>query len=207
MKLSQAGEARVRGYLFILGRSLRSFLPKETVQDALREMESHIRERLDLEAGMPNEDAALERVLDAVGSPLRVAQAYAAEIAIEEAVSTGRLVAIARSVWHLASTTVVGFFAGLGFLVGYTTAVAFLAVAVLKPIFPENVGLFYGHGLSLGFVHTEELLRTGMRPHGGYWVIPLCLGAGLGTLVATHRAARRFLAWWRDRREPHAPTS
>jgi hypothetical protein len=35
---------------------------------------------------------------------------------------------------------------------------------------------------------------------GGYWVIPICLGLGLAILVGTHRGARRFLAWWRERR-------
>ncbi len=47
MKLSGVGESRVRGYLYVLERSLRTFLPREVVADAVREVESHIRERLD----------------------------------------------------------------------------------------------------------------------------------------------------------------
>ena len=47
MKISEVGESRVRGYLFVLERSLRTFLPREVVADAAREVESHIRERLD----------------------------------------------------------------------------------------------------------------------------------------------------------------
>jgi hypothetical protein len=35
---------------------------------------------------------------------------------------------------------------------------------------------------------------------GGYWVVPLCLGLGFVFLVVTHRCARRFLTWWRERR-------
>ena len=45
MTLTEVGESRINGYLFILERSLRSFLPRETAADAVREVESHIRER------------------------------------------------------------------------------------------------------------------------------------------------------------------
>ena len=38
MRLSDPGEARLRGYLFVLRQTLRSFLPKDTVQDAVREI-------------------------------------------------------------------------------------------------------------------------------------------------------------------------
>ena len=46
MNLSQAGESRVNGYLFVLERSLKSFLPTDVVRDATREIESHVRERV-----------------------------------------------------------------------------------------------------------------------------------------------------------------
>jgi len=48
MRLSEGGETRVQGYLFVLGQSLRSFLLQAVVADALQELESHIRERIDL---------------------------------------------------------------------------------------------------------------------------------------------------------------
>src|SRR5512146_122392 len=47
MQLTEIGESRIRGYLFVLGRSLRSFLPPEVAEDAVREVESHIRERIE----------------------------------------------------------------------------------------------------------------------------------------------------------------
>src|SRR4029434_3066397 len=122
------------------------------------------------------ERAALEKILDELGPPLRVAQAYSAERTIDEAVSTGRFVPcvraggwrvseaywaerpsgeavatgrfvpIVRAVGHLAQTTMVGFFTALGLLVGYATSFAFFALVVLKPIFPGNVGFQYVHG-------------------------------------------------------------
>jgi len=199
MKLSELGESRVRGYLFVLGQSLRSFLPNEMVRDVSREIDSHIRERVDRAEAVPDERTALEAVLAELGAPLQVAQAYAAEIAIDEAVSTGRVVSVARAVFQLATSTLVGFFASLGLFVGYSFGIAFLALAVLKPIFPENVGLIAdaaGHVHALGLVSP---MPEGATARGGYAIIPLCFVLGLGILVGTHRLARRFLGWWKVR--------
>src|SRR6185503_6390215 len=141
MQLSEAGESRVQGYLFVLERSLNTFLPREVVRDSVREIESHLRERVLTATASPNEREAVERILGELGPPLRVAQAYSAERTIDEAVATGRFVPIVRAVGHLAQTTMVGFFTALGLLVGYATSFAFFALAVLKPIFPGNVGV------------------------------------------------------------------
>ena len=199
MKLSETGEARVRGYLFVLGRSLRSFLPGDVAKDALREIESHILERVSLAGEQPDERATLERILTELGSPLRVAQAYSAEMAVDEALATGRTGAVARALWHLATTTVGGFAATLGLFVGYVAGLAMLAVAALKPIFPGNVGFFFVNGVphSMGALFP---VPAGAEVRGGYWVIPIALALGLSILAATHRGSCRFLAWWRDRR-------
>jgi hypothetical protein len=58
--LSDTGESRVNGYLFVLERSLRTFLPQEVVRDAVREIESHVRERVAAADGMPDERRTLE---------------------------------------------------------------------------------------------------------------------------------------------------
>ena len=76
MNLSDAGESRIRGYLFLLEQSLRTFLRRDVAADAVREVESHIRERVLDDDGMPNERDALNRLLDAMGPPHRLARAY-----------------------------------------------------------------------------------------------------------------------------------
>src|SRR6185295_4116593 len=167
-------------------------------RDAVREIESHLRERLAAADGSPNERATVERILAELGPPLRVAQAYSAERTIDEAVATGRLVPIIHAVGHLAATTFTGFFAALGLLTGYLSAFGFFAIAVLKPIFPDNVGVQYIRGFPVG-IGAHFPLKPGMELHGGYAVIPFALVCGLGILVGTHRGARRFLTWWRNR--------
>jgi len=92
MNLSEAGESRVRGYLFMLESSLRTFLRRDVAADAVREVESHIRERVRETEPMPNERDALNQLLEALGPPHRLARAYSAEMAVDEAVETHRIV-------------------------------------------------------------------------------------------------------------------
>ena len=200
MKLSETGTARVQGYLFVLGRSLRSFLPSDVARDAVKEIESHILERVSQADDQGDERARLERILGDLGSPLSVAQAYSAEMSVDEALATGRTGAVARALWHLATTTTVGFMATLGLFVGYAAGLASVAIAVLKPIFPENVGVFFVDGVphSVGALFPAPV---GSEVRGGYWVVPVALVLGLAVLAATHRCSSRFLAWWRERRQ------
>ena len=193
MKLTDTGEARVNGYLFVLERSLRTFLPTDVAQDAVREVGSHIRERVAQVEPRPDERVALEQLLAELGPPMRVAQAYSTEFALDEAVTTGRMVPVARAVWNMAVTTVGGFFGALGLLLGYLSGLAFLALAVLKPIFPNNVGLLVGNDgpRALG---GQFPLPPGTHAEGGYWIIPICLVIGFGILVGTHKGARKLLA-------------
>jgi hypothetical protein len=199
MTLSETGESRVNGYLFVLERSLSSFLPRDVVKDAVREIESHVRERIAAADGAPNERAALEKILAELGPPLRVAQAYSTERIIDEAVATGRLVPVVRAVWLGAMTTVKGFAAALALFTGYAAGFAFLVLAVMKPIFPNNVGIMTAHGIPYA-IGAQFPTPLGTEVVGGYWVIPLAAGCGLGVLVGTHRFARRLLARRQGRR-------
>ena len=199
MVLSDAGESRINGYLFVLDRALRSCLPRETVRDAVKEIESHVRERIAAAEPVPDERSTVERILAELGPPLRVAQAYSAERLVDEAVTTGRFVATLRAIWHLAATTVIVFFTALALFVGYVAAFAFFALAVLKPILPDNVGFEFVRGVPVGIgAHFPTAAGADLR--GGYWVIPFALLIGLAIFVGTHRGARRFLTWMRDRR-------
>jgi hypothetical protein len=198
MNLTQPGESRVNGYLFVLQRSLSSFLPRDVVRDAVREIESHLRERIASADGVPNERDALERILAELGPPLKVAQAYSTERIVDEAVATGRVVPMLRALWHVAMTTVSGFFIGLALLVGYSVGASLVLVALAKPLFPDNAGIWVGpDSFSLGLRFPPP---TDLTLYGGYWFIPLALAAGLAVLVLTHRLARRLLARWQARR-------
>ena len=200
MTLSEDGEARIRGYLYMLTSSLRSFLPTDVAKDAVREVESHIRERVEYIEDPPDERLALESVLENLGSPLKLAQIYAAEMTIEEAVTTGRASSVARALWYGAGTTIGGFFTALGLLVGYLMGVSSLGIAVLKPLFPENVGLVVVNGMPTAFGAIFPLPRGG-EIVGGYWIIPISILMGLLILVGTHKVARKAIMRFKARRE------
>jgi hypothetical protein len=119
MNLGDGGESRVRGYLFVFERSLRTFLPRDIAADAVREVESHIRDAVAQADGSPNERDALDRILDQLGPPVRVAQAYSLELVLDEAAATGRIAAVVRSLLRIAATGVTAFFTTLGLFVGY----------------------------------------------------------------------------------------
>jgi uncharacterized membrane protein len=201
--LSDTGTSRVNGYLFVLERSLATLLPREGVRDAVREIDSHLRERIAVAQAMPDERTTLERILKELGPPQQVAQAYSVERAVHEAVVTGKALAIARAVRHVAMSGVSGFLAALGLFVGYFAGAVFIVLAGMKPLFPRNVGIWVGdrsisQGVDIGWRAGVNVAASG-HDVGGYWVIPIFLTAGFGLLFFTTRGVRKFLRWWRRR--------
>jgi uncharacterized membrane protein len=201
VNLTETGESRVNGYLFVLERSLKTFLPPDVVRDAVREIESHLRERVLSADGAPNERDALEKILAELGPPLRVAQAYSAERTVDEAVATGRVVPMLRAVWTLALRTFVGSAIATGLFSAYAAGIGFLVIAALKPIFPNNVGLIGRNGSPWTF-GAQFPLPPGATVHGGYWIIPVSIACGVGVLVFAHTTTRHFLTAWGKRRRP-----
>ena len=198
MKLTESGESRVRGYLYVLERSLRAAVSGELASDAVREVETHIRERVIESDGTPNERDALERILAQLGTPANVARAYSMELMMEEAAVGGRVLAIIRSLFHMATTGALGFFGALAAFIGYAIGGSFVILAMLKPIFPNNVGIWTTPD---GWMRWGGLFPApaGAGPGGGYAIIPIFLVIGLALLVVTHRAARRWITSLRSR--------
>lgn len=195
MILTETGEARVRGYLYVFERSLRTSLPPAVVADAVREVESHIRDRVAEVQALPDERAALERVLAALGTPTRVARGYSLELTVEEALVSGRFTQTLRVIWLMASTTLGGFIAALFLITGYVGGVGFLAVGVLTAILPDRFGMVVGDGLNFG----PYIPGPGRELHSGWGVVVLCLALGLMFLVLTQKGARAWMRWIRAR--------
>jgi uncharacterized membrane protein len=203
MKLSDSGESRIRGYLFVFERSLKSYLPPAVAADAVREVESHIRDAAAQAGDVPDEHDALERILNRLGPPMKVAQAYSLELVMDEAETTGRVGPVLRSLFQTAATGVAAFFGALGLFVGYSIGFAFVAIAILKPIFPENVGIWMVNGIpvSAGAMFPPPPPQRGWELAGGYAIVPIAFGIGLILLVITHRLARRWIGALRARRQ------
>lgn len=206
MTLSETSEARIRGYLYLLQQSLESFLPKEVVRDSVREVESHVRERFvekrekaeKSEAGLVDERECVEEVLRALGSPLELSKVYAAEIAIDDALSSGGLVSVWRALGRAARITLGSFFKALASFAGYAASLAFFVIAVTALFFPESVGLLIVNGLPVAY-GTVSNLPEGSRLLGGYWNVPIGAALGVFSFWVTHRLTRRWLKTLRER--------
>ena len=142
-----------------------------------------------------------------LGPPMRVAQAYSLELVMDEAATTGRLMAVLRSLFHGATTGVMAFLAALGLFVGYTMGIAFIIIAIMKPIFPNNVGFWMTpNGILVSSGVNFPAVREGLVFHTSYWIIPGALVMGLVLVLVTHGLARRWIAWFRTRQKwRHAP--
>ena len=115
MRLTESGESRVRGYLYVFERSLRSFLAPAIAADAVREVESHIRDAVAQATDARDERAALEHILRRLGPTTPTLGVCLGHQAIVEAF--GGEVGQARELVHGKATEVThdgrGVFAGL----------------------------------------------------------------------------------------------
>ena len=201
MKLTDSGESRIRGYLYVLERSLRYFLSPAVSADAVREVESHIRDAVAQAGDIGDEHAALEQILNRLGPPMRVAQAYSLELVMDEAAVTGRLTSVLRSLFHAAMTGMIAFFTAFGLFVGYAMGIAFIIVAIMKPIIPNNTGWWTTpDGVFVSSGVNFPGAREGLVFHTTYWIIPVVLLVGMLLLLVTHALARRWIVWFRNRR-------
>lgn len=153
-------------------------------EELVREIKAHLLESIREDSG--HEEA--ERVLNAtekLGRPEEYLEPIVTNRMIEEGSTTYNpiwiLKGLGRTLLRGAKATVLG----LGFGIGYLIALTITSLAVLKPIFPDHVGLFYAPGeglrrLAFGFLNDPSA-RTEVL---GYWVIPISLGIGVLLYVA-----------------------
>ena len=147
--------------------------------DTRREIEQELKVHL-LESIRHDEaEQESERVLNAtekLGRPEEYLEPIVTDRLIEEGSTTYNplriMKGLGRTITQGVKMTVLGFL----FVFGYLTGLAVASLAVLKPFFPENVGLFYSPNqgpwrFAFGFIDQPG----GMREVLGYWVIPVSI--------------------------------
>ncbi len=198
-------DVKIDAYLRRVRAGLRS-LPDSEVTDILNELRAHIIERV--ESGDGPTDAAIESSLQSLGSPEHIASLYVSENLTSRAESSRAPWTILRSVFHWSTLSVVGFAVFMVCLIGYSFGVCFLLAALMKPIHPQGVGLWYegpdtGHfSLHVGgfYPHTgneRELL--------GWWLVPIGCSLGGGTTLLTTNFALWSLRRLRKSRSKELP--
>lgn len=172
-------------YLQSLRSHLKS-LPAATREEIVLEIASHIQDAL----SQPG--ASLDAILARLGPPERVAAAYRDNFLLRRARRSFSPVVMAHAAVRLATKGIFGFLVFLCAMVGYSVGGSFVLLALMKPIFPHNTGLWIG----------PEVFNMGFRfpPPGppahevlGQTIIPVCLIAGAAIVVLTAGCIRLFL--------------
>lgn len=191
-------QARIDTYLVNLRRCLGA-LPADEVNDILREIRGHILERAEASGELTNEK--LVEILKALGKPEDIAPLYHADAMVARARTSFSPMQMLMTTARWGMMSVFGFVAFVIGLAGYGMGVGLIVSAILKPIFPENVGAFIGpHSFTIGLAYPapppqDELL--------GWWLIPVCLVAGPLFLIGTTHLLRWMLRF-APRRRPLA---
>jgi hypothetical protein len=178
-------------YLHRLRSSLRRMTLSER-EDIVLEIEIHIRERM-------AEGADATVVLEQLGPADELAAEYRTGALLRQASSSFSPLVLLAATFRLARTGLQGFAVFVLALVGYTAAIGFAIVAIVKPFAPEHVGLWVGK-------HTFDFGALWPVPEGvhevlGYNIIPVALLLAAIAFFLTTRATRwliRRFGWrWR----------
>jgi uncharacterized membrane protein len=182
-----------RDYLLRLRAGLAP-LPQSERDEIVRETESHLLDRLTTSSDV---DAAA--VLADLGEPEDYAAQFVTNYRISAALASGSPLAQVAQVVRMLGTGLRAFAAGFVVVTLGALTMGFLAVAVMKPILPDQTGLFVGPGhFGLGIFDSRPAANG--TEVLGLWVIPIAVvGAGLCALAAGF-VARVFLK--RARRGP-----
>lgn len=193
------GVSRLDGFLRDLRARLRGLSDTE-MNEIVEELRSHVRDS----AGDAPTDGAVAAVLERLGSPAELASQFATERLLAQAGRSGSPWLLARGLLRWASLSVGGSVALFSLMTGYVLGASLLIAALVKPFAPGRAGLWRFAGdhfsLRLGLIASptggEELL--------GWWIVPIGLLAGGGSLWLTTRFGRWAIR--RFRRAPLAPT-
>jgi uncharacterized membrane protein len=169
-------------YIAKLERALRS-LPADERHAIIAEIKSHIDDRT-VSTGMPLDDT-----LEKLGDPLELAQAYLDQRKLEDAVVRSAHGTLLITILERAGRSVAAALIGLCAVSLYLCAIVFAAMAVLKPILPQQVGLWFGpHMFAFAIMDHPPTNATELL---GYSIIPVSLVLGVLSFLIG-RALTRF---------------
>ncbi len=157
-------------YLDRLKRALR-FLPAEDRDAIIAEIESHIADRTSVGG------KSIADTLETLGDPDELARAYIEQYKLEDAVVRSAHPTLLITILEKTGRSLAAGFLGLISLTCYLSSIVFAAMAVLKPILPQNVGYWVGpHAHTLGILDKAPENKVEVL---GYWMIPVALMLGL----------------------------
>jgi len=153
-------------------------------EEVVEEIRTHIQERA-TQPGMP-----IEEVLRRLGPAAELARDYNNGALLRRASRSRSPWFLLRATYHWAWTGIHGLVIFFLALIGYFTGAAFIILAFLKPLFPENIGFWIGPD---GAVFGMPASRHGATELLGPWFTQVAILIGIGFLIATTIAVRALL--------------
>lgn len=182
-------EDLVTQYLRQLERGLRT-LPETERTAIIAEIRSHIEDRT-AATGNPVFDT-----LDSLGDPVELARSYLDQYKLEDAVVRSAHGTLLITILEQTGRSVAAGVLGLCALTLYLCSIAFAAMAVLKPIIPQQVGMWTGPHLN-AFAILANTPPPDTVEHLGYALIPVAIILGvlsfLGGRALTRLGGRMLL--------------
>jgi len=188
--MSDEAQRKIEAYLSKLRARLRG-LKSEDAAEIVEELRSHI---LDKAAGSGELTVAgVDAALAGLGDPEELASQYITYESLARAEVSRSPVLILHSLFRWASLSVAGFFVLVSSVMGYALGILFVLLAVLKPLHPQNAGLWVWRD-STGDLAMSFRMGFGGAPSVGrevlgWWVLPLGLLFGCALLILTTRFA------------------
>jgi hypothetical protein len=188
MTTAASTDNRIEIYLSRLSTALTGVFPEERDEIA-REIRAHI---LDSITGVPDREAAMDRVFRLLGTPEELAAHYSTESLLTRAGHSFSPWLLLRTSWRWAKLGMKGTFAFFLALLGYGTTICLTVAVFLKPFMPSKIGMWLGPravgiGVQANPGEAHELL--------GRWFVPviavLAFAVGVGTTHALRWLFRR----------------
>lgn len=168
-----------------------SDMPAADRQEFVRELRAHVLDRLDRVAVASDQDC--RSVLQALGTPEEIARQYRLERILNRSAWKISPLSVLRTLLRWTLTGIQGYIVFMVAVLGYLLSAAFYITALLKPLFPHNVGLFVTN-------QGIEIARFPTMPPGtdllGVYYIPVAVILGylftFGTTLLIRFIMRRF---------------
>jgi len=186
MKVVASMDLTIESYLAQVGTELRG-LPKQDINDILRELRSHVVEL------SGEEEARTEDALRSLGDPVDLAKTYRAESMLARAECAGSPLTILQGLRRASRTGLGRIVVSALYIFGYANVLTLWAAAVEKLFAPARTGLWYASGTAWPlWLVTDGNGPSGSRELLGWWFVPAAIAAGWVLRYLADRTAQ----WW-----------
>ncbi len=146
-------------------------LDKDQQEELQLEIQDHLYESFKQETG-ESEAVRLLNAIDKIGDPEEYIKPMVADRLLSSASRTLNPKTILKGLYYYLFGSIKRFFVSLSFSIGYLMVITFGIMAILKPFFPNNVGVFLDKdGIpNIGIIGDSSRLQTDVL---GYWIIPI----------------------------------